>query len=43
MAEEQLSCKEMYDEVKYDPSYLIDAMDKTIEKIQKRGDTSNQY
>ena len=32
-AEEQLSGKEMYKEVTDDPSYLIDAIHRTMEKI----------
>ena len=43
-AEGQLSCKEMYKEVTNNPSYLIDTMHRTLEKIQKRGgiDTNTQ-
>ena len=33
---EQLSCKEMYEEVTDGPSYLIDTMHRTLEKIWKR-------
>ena len=37
LAEEQLSCKEMYEEVTDDPSPIIETMDRTLEKIRKRG------
>ena len=37
-AEEQLSCKEKYEEVTDDPSYLIGAMHRTLEKLWKRVD-----
>ena len=37
-AEEQLSCKEMYEEVTDDPSPIIETMHRTLEKIRKRGD-----
>ena len=37
-AEEQLSCKEMYEEVTVDPSPIIETMRRTLEKIRKRGD-----
>ena len=37
-AEEQLSSKEMYEEITDDPSYLMDTMHKILEKIRKRGD-----
>ena len=37
-AEEQLSSKEIYQEITDDSSYLIDTMHKTLEKIRKRGD-----
>ena len=37
-AEEQLSCKEMYEEVTDHPSYLIDAVHRTLKKIRKRGE-----
>ena len=36
-AEEQLSCKEMYEEVTDDPSPIIETMHRTLEKIRKRG------
>ena len=38
-AEEQLSCKEMYEVVTDDPSHLINAMHRTMKKIPKRGNT----
>ena len=37
-AEEQLSWKEMYEEVTDDPSPTIDTMHRTLEKIRKRDD-----
>ena len=37
-AEEQLSCKEMYEKVTDDPSPTIDTMHRTLEKIRKRDD-----
>ena len=37
-AEEELPCKETYEEVPDDPSYLIDPMHRALEKIGKRGD-----
>ena len=37
-AEEQLSCKEMYDEVTDDQSYLIDVLHRALVKVRKRGD-----
>ena len=42
-AEEQLSCKEMYEEVTDNPPYLADAIHRTLEKIRKRGDTNINY
>ena len=40
-AEKQLSCKESYEEVSSDPSFLIKTIHDTLEKIQKRGDISS--
>ena len=40
-AEKQLSCKETYEEVSRDPSFLIKTIHDTLEKIQKRGDISS--
>ena len=37
-AEEQLSCKEMYEAVTDDPSYLINVLHRTLEKTQKKDD-----
>ena len=37
-AEEQLSCKEIYEEVADDPSPIIETMHRTPGKIRKRGD-----
>ena len=37
-AEEQLSCKEMSEEVTDDPSPIIETVHRTLEKIRKRGD-----
>ena len=37
-AEEQLSCKEMYEEVTDDPSPTIETMHRTLEQIRKRDD-----
>ena len=37
-AEEWLSCKEMYKEVTDDPSPITETMNRTLEKIRKRGD-----
>ena len=37
-ADEQLSCKEMYEEVTDDPSSIIETMHRTLEKIWKGGD-----
>ena len=34
-------CKEVYKEVTDDPSPIIDAMHRTLEKIRKRGDTDS--
>ena len=35
-AEEQLSCKDMYEEVTDDPSPIIETIPRTLEKIWKR-------
>ena len=40
-AEKQLSCKETYEEVSSDPSFLIKTIHDNLEKIRKRGDISN--
>ena len=40
-AEKQLSCKETYEEVLSDPSFLIKTTHDTLEKIQRRGDISS--
>ena len=40
-AEKQLSCKETYEEVSSDPSFLIKTIHGTLEKIRKRGDISS--
>ena len=40
-AGKQLSCKETYEEVSSDPSFLIKTIHHTLEKIQKRGDISS--
>ena len=39
--EKQLSCKETYEEVSSDPSFLIKTIHNTLEKIRKRGDISS--
>ena len=39
-AEKQLSCKESYEKVSSDPSFLINTIHDTLEKIRKRGDIS---
>ena len=39
-AGKQLSCKETYEEVSSDPSFLIKTIHHTLEKIRKRGDIS---
>ena len=40
-AEKQLSCKETYEEVSSDTSFLIKTIYDTLEKIRKRGDISS--
>ena len=40
-AEKQLSCKETYEEVSSDTSFLIKTIHDTLEKIRKRGDISS--
>ena len=40
-AEKQLSCKETYEEVSSDPSFLIKTIRDTLEKILKREDISS--
>ena len=40
-AEKQLSCKETYEEVSSDPSFLIKTIHDILEKIRKRGDISS--
>ena len=40
-AEKQLSCKETYEEVSSDPSFLIKTIHDTLKKIRKRGDISS--
>ena len=40
-AEKPLSCKETYEEVLSDPSFLIKTTHDTLEKIQRRGDISS--
>ena len=42
-AKELLFCKEMYEEVIEDQSYLIDAMHRALENIRKRGDIYINY
>ena len=39
-SEKQLFCKETYEEVSSDPSFLIKTIHNTLEKIRKRGDIS---
>ena len=39
--EKQLSCKETYEEVSSDPSFLIKTIHNTLDKIRKRGDISS--
>ena len=40
-SEKQISCKETYEEVSNDPSFLIKIIHDTLEKIWKRGEISS--
>ena len=40
-AETQLSCKETYEEISSDPSFLIKTIQDTLEKNRKRGGISS--
>ena len=40
-AEKQLFCKETYEKVSSDPSFIIKTIHDTLEKVRKRGDISS--